>query len=56
MSVLFGDGHASSSVRMRLLFLLAVSLLLVGVVAIPEDIKPVQEQPLQEVRPKCAQK
>lgn len=48
MSVLVGDGQANGSSVMRLSVLLAASLFLVGVAAIPEEIKPVQEQPLQE--------
>lgn len=56
MSVLVvggGDGRASCCSRSatRLLFLLVVSLLSVGVAAIPEEIKSVQEQPLQEKVP-----
>lgn len=52
MSVLVVGGHASCCCsKMRLLFLLATSLLLVRVAAIPEEIKLVQEQPLQEKVP-----
>ncbi|XP_072294669.1 putative divalent cation/proton antiporter TMEM165 [Eucyclogobius newberryi] len=45
MSVLGGDGRASARC---FLFIFSVSLLVVGVASIPEEIKPGQEQPLQE--------
>lgn len=46
-----GGGRSASSVMCVLLQLAAVLLLTVGVSAIPEEHKPAQEQPPEEVQP-----
>lgn len=53
MPLMVGGGHvrADRSVIRVLFPLAAVLLLLVRVSAVPEELKPAQEQPPQEVKP-----